>query len=366
MSSVRSARLRRCLMQALAAMAIGTLAAASADSVPAFHDPLDTPALLLQGAAPASAEPLIAISTTHARTIAVGLRGIAIYSDTDGRWRQADVPVQSDLVAVQMLDGTQAWAAGHDAVILRSDDGGASWRKAFDRTASKQTLAAYYEKRVAAGETAMQTYLKQVRLNTDGDVSLPYLGIWFDDRNVGFAVGSFGMIIATRDGGKTWTPWLDRIDNDDFLNLNNIRGIDGEVYVVGERGRVYHLDRQQQRFAAAETGYKGTFFDIVGTRRALIAFGLRGAAYRSIDGGVSWHAAKTGVERAITAGAVFDGGRRIVLFTETGQAIQSTDDGQSFRPLQLPDALPVYAAGADPRGRVVLAGYAGVQVHPLP
>ena len=354
------------MTQALAVMAIGALATASTDHVIRFHDPLDTSAVVLQGASQASAEPMIAISATTARTLAVGLRGVAVYSEADGRWRQSVVPVQTDLVAVQMVDDAHAWAAGHDAVILRSDDGGASWRKAFDRTASKQMLAAHYEKRLAAGEAAIEPYLKQVRLNTEGEVSLPYLGIWFEDRNVGYAVGSFGMIMATRDGGKTWSPWLDRIDNDEFLNLNNIRGIAGQVYVVGERGRIYRLDRQQQRFVAIDTGYKGTFFDIVGTRRALVAFGLRGAAYRSIDGGATWRAARTGVERSITGGAVFDGGRRIVLITETGQAIQSTDDGESFQPLQLSRPAPAYAAGADIHGRLVVAGYTGVQVHPLP
>jgi photosystem II stability/assembly factor-like uncharacterized protein len=294
------------------------------------------------------------------------LRGVVVHSGTGSPdWRQAAVPTQSDLVSVRLLNDRLAWASGHDSVILHSEDGGVTWTKQFDRNASKQVLRAHYEQRINAGEKGLQRYLDQTKLNTDGDVSLPYLGVWFEDPNNGYAVGAFGMIIATHDGGRSWIPWLDRIDNDEFLNLNGIRGINGDAYIAGERGMVYRLDRTRQRFVGTNTGYKGSFFDIVGTPRALVAFGLRGAAYRSTDGGSSWQPVKTGVERSITAGAVLDGGRRIVLLTEDGQAIQSTDDGASFQRTDLPKLPPIYGACANGQNSLVAAGFVGAQLHTL-
>jgi photosystem II stability/assembly factor-like uncharacterized protein len=41
----------------------------------------------------------------------------------------------------------------------------------------------------------------------------PFLDVWFEDEKKGFAIGAFNLILRTEDGGKTWTPWLDRIDN---------------------------------------------------------------------------------------------------------------------------------------------------------
>ena len=60
------------------------------------------------------------------RIIVVGERGHVLVSSDDGqRWQQARVPTRSTLTAVQIVDGTCAWAVGHDGVILKSDDGGA-------------------------------------------------------------------------------------------------------------------------------------------------------------------------------------------------------------------------------------------------
>lgn len=345
-------------------IAVVALAAAGVAKVPSFRDPLLSVAQPLTGALRPGAEPLIGAANAGSRTVAVGLRGLVAYAGEGEIWKQAAVPVQTDLVGVQMLNDRLAWAVGHDSVILRSHDGARTWDKQFDRTAAKASLPAHYQQRLAAGEEAVQKYIDQIKLNTDGDVSLPFLGVWFDDEKTGFAVGAFGMIVASTDGGQTWTPWLDRIENDGFLNLNSIRGILGQVYIAGEQGMVYRLDRERQRFVRMPTGHKGSLFDIVGNEHCLIAFGLRGAAYRSTDGGANWHAIDTGVERSITAGVVLENGRRIVLFTETGQAIQSLDNGSTFAPA-FTQTAPVYGATASGDATYATVGYAGAQVHSL-
>ncbi len=333
-----------------------------------FLDPLEAPAAELKGALSARTEVLLGVSSVGRHAVAVGLRGVVVYSDdTASTWRQARVPAQVDLASVQVLDDRLAWASGHDSVILHSDDGGATWHKQFDRNQAKTVLVAAYQQRINAGQGQgeLQRYLDQVKLNTDGDVSLPFLGVWFDDALHGWAVGSFGMLVATTDGGTTWTPWLDRIDNEQFLNLNSIRGIAGEVYIAGEHGMVWRLDRPHQRFVALPTGYAGSFFDIIGSSRSLLAFGLRGAAYRSDDAGRSWRVGKTGTERSLTAGAVLEDGRRTLLFNEAGQVLQSTDDGLTFKLLDLPRRAPVYGAALAAGGLLTTVGFAGLDTQPV-
>lgn len=350
-------------MAAGALLVVAVMAAAAVPAPGRFQDPLSMPAEPLGGGLKASGATLIGVARDGFRTLAVGLRGLVVFSDDGERWEQASVPLQTDLVAVQLLDDRRAWASGHDYVILQSADGGASWQRQFDRDAAKRHLPAYYGKRIAAGESGLQRYLDEVRLNTDGEVSLPFLGIWFEDAKTGYAVGSFGMIVGTEDGGQTWTPWLHRIDNDDFRNLNSIRSINGQVYIAGEGGRVYRLSRDRGHFVQLPTGYNGTFFDIVGNQHCLIAFGLRGAAYRSTDGGTSWQAVETGFERSITAGAVLDGGRRIVLFSETGHAIESLDNGVSFESVPFSPEVPVYGAAGSGGRTYTIVGPSGVQTH---
>src|SRR6266850_5485734 len=110
----------------MALVAAATVAAAASMSVAmSFQDPLDTPATPLGGVARGEMQPLIAVAASESRTLAVGLRGLIVYSDDGGaQWRQATVPVQTDLVSVQLQDDRQVWASGHDSVILHSEDGG--------------------------------------------------------------------------------------------------------------------------------------------------------------------------------------------------------------------------------------------------
>lgn len=331
-----------------------------------FQDPLDTPAVQQSGFRTLSQQPLMATAHAGHRIVAVGLRGLVIFSDDDGKsWRQARVPVQTDLVAVQFVTPTQGWASGHDAVILHTEDAGATWIKQFDNRLAAVVLPAYYQKKVGSGDTSMTPYLKQIELNTQGDTSLPFLSIYFRDLQHGFAVGSFGMIVATLDGGKHWLPWLDHIDNKSFLNLNAIRKIGNDLIIVGEQGGVYRYDMQADSFIAVSVPYRGSFFDIVGGRNFLLAFGLRGTAYRSEDSGVSWRQVDTSVTDSLVAGALLGNGGTIVLVTSSGGLIVSADEGLTFRPRKALHPMLFTTVSALGTDRVVLAGLQGIDAESL-
>src|SRR5258706_3122420 len=270
-----------------------------------FLDPLDVPAVQEFGFRDLTSQPMLAIANAGARLVAVGLRGMIIFSDDrGGSWSQARVPVQTDLVAVHFADSEQGWATGHDAVILHTEDGGRTWTKQFDNRLAAVALPAHYQQRIASCGTSVIPFPKQIQLNTQGDASLPFLGIYFTDHLHGIAVGSFGMIVATEDGGKHWLPWLDRIDNKEFLNLNAIRKIGSNLVIAGEQGSVYRYIEKTRSFVAVSTPYKGSFFDVVGTRDFMLAVGLRGTAYRSINGGTTWQQVDTSTRDAVTTAAL--------------------------------------------------------------
>ena len=106
-------------------MYLGSASAAQAND--AFDDPLDSPAAKVQAVA---ANPSMAVVAVGRRLLAVGMRGLISFSDDGGKsWRQAQVPLQSDLTAAYFATPNIGWAVGHDGVILRSDDAGASWQR---------------------------------------------------------------------------------------------------------------------------------------------------------------------------------------------------------------------------------------------
>ena len=77
------------------------------------------------------------------RLVAVGQRGhVVVSSDGGATWKQAQVPVSSDLVAVYFVDAKQGWAVGHDGVILHTADGGEYWELQLDGRKANDLLVA--------------------------------------------------------------------------------------------------------------------------------------------------------------------------------------------------------------------------------
>jgi photosystem II stability/assembly factor-like uncharacterized protein len=196
----------------------------------------------------------------------------------------------------------------------------------------------------------------------DGPV-LPWLDVWFEDAERGFVVGSFGMIAATADGGKTWEPWLERIDDDRGLNLNAVRGVGGAIYVAAERGMIFKLDRKAQRFEATATGYVGSFFGITGSTDTLLAFGLRGVVYRSGDDGKTWELLEMPAQAAVTSGAV--SGSRFVLVNSAGQLLLGDGRGRSFTVAKVAQAMRYTGIVLAGQGAAVVTGLGGVRTEML-
>lgn len=343
------------------------VAKAFAGSHATFLDPLDTPAAKIRGAVDLQRQSLIAVAQAGNRTVAVGLRGAIVISDDGGAsWRSASVPVQSDLLAVHFITPEKGWVAGHEGVILSSDDGGETWVKRFDGRLAEKTLVDHYQRRIQAGETHLQAHLAQVKLNTQAGPSLPWLDIWFEDSRVGYAVGSFGMIVRTEDGGKTWLPWLDHVDNPDYLNLNAIGRVGGNLYIAGERGAVFRLDPGSRHFAMLSTGYLGSFFGLSGNSGFLIVYGLRGSAFRSVDGGRTWSKVDMPLSNALTGSAFAEDGKALVLVSEAGAAVVSRDQGKTFQALKVPRPMQFTAVAVAGGSHLLLTGNRGVVRQELP
>jgi photosystem II stability/assembly factor-like uncharacterized protein len=323
-----------------------------------FRDPLDT-------AAPANrlavSTQLGAVARAGNRLVAVGVRGLILVSDDAGQnWKQVTSPVSSDLVSVRFLNPQLGWATGHDGVVLASQDGGSTWVKQLDGRMGEKLLLAHFEPMAAKGDANAVRLLEEIKRNYGSGPELPILDVWFETPLKGWAVGGFGTIFATRDGGKTWESWFEKVDNDKMFHYNAIRGIGGEIYMASEQGTVFRLDRARERFVPLSTGYRGSYFGFVGNGDYVLAFGLRGSAYRSRDKGQTWTRLDTGVPSGLTAGTLLDDGR-LLLVSQDGRLLASANEGDTFTvlPVSRPTLFTdVVQAGP---GRVALTGLAGVQ-----
>lgn len=323
-----------------------------------FVDPLDRPALMHRNV---DGRPLMSVARAGTRLVAVGMRGLIAASDDGGKtWTQMNAPVASDLLALSFPTASQGWAVGHDGVVLHTADGGRTWVKQLDGRIAARTLMRAYELRIAAGDAALQPYLDQLALNYRAGPSLPFLSVWFRDTSHGMAVGPFGMAIATEDGGRTWLPILHRFDNPEFLHLDAIREVAGNVYIAGEKGTVFVHEPDTGKFRAVATGYAGSFFGIAGNDKVLIAYGLRGTIYRSADRGATWSAVPGPLHGTVTSATYVPQRQAFVFVTAAGEVAACDASATAFGLLKSSRPAVFTGVQAAAGDRLVLSGLDGI------
>jgi photosystem II stability/assembly factor-like uncharacterized protein len=302
---------------ALAVFLTMTTAAAeipTRDEEHAVSAPLVTQSLFLDGAA------------IGEHLVVVGERGhILVSRDAGFTWIQAEVPTRATLTGVSLYDRTRGWAVGHDAIILRTRDGGLSWETVY---------AAPEEQR-------------------------PLLDVWFENAEHGIAVGAYGYFLETRDGGDTWQS---REINDNDYHLNHIAAASSQrLYIAAEAGTVYRSDDAGRSWEELASPYEGSFFGSlpVGEQRVYL-YGLRGHMFRSDDAGVSWQPISTRTRSLLTGGIKFHGNG--VLFTGMGGTVLFGEDGgRGVRALQRADRRGIAGALDAGEGALVIFGEFGVQ-----
>ena len=348
----------------LAVAAIATAAALAASGDARWRDVLDTPA----AQSPLAARGLLnGLARAGQRIVAVGQRGHVLYSDDAGKsWKQATVPVSSDLVAVSFPDATHGWAVGHDGVILHTDDAGVTWTRQLDGRGIGAVLVDFYAGTSATADPKRAAALREdaARLASQGAEN-PLLDVWFRDASEGYVVGAFGLALRTRDGGKTWQPMMHIIDNPKGLHLYAIRGIGDSLYIVGEQGTAFRLDRNAERFTTLELPYKGTLFGVIGDERAIVVHGLRGTVLRSTDRGASWQTVPSGLQVGLT-GSTLDARGRIVLTSQAGHVLIASDAGATFAAAFKERTVPAAAVAEAAPGVLIVAGPRGAQTLTLP
>lgn len=268
------------------------------------------------------------------RLIAVGDRGHILYSDDEGQqWLQARVPTQQLLTAVHFVDDRHGWAVGHDALILATRDGGATWTRQYD----------------------------------DLEEESPLLDIWFKDVNHGYAVGAYGMLLETRDGGADWQRIDEAIDNEDAFHLNAIGAVaDSGIFIVGEMGMMFRSADWGESWESLDSPYQGSLFGLLATAEPdhLLVYGLRGHIFKSTDFGESWneiavHTENGLLQYGLSGGALLNNGD-ILIVGHSGTLLRSSDGGDSFSVSNRADRTSLAAVVDGKAGGLILVGQNGI------
>ncbi|MEJ2525901.1 MAG: YCF48-related protein [Desulfuromonadales bacterium] len=287
------------------------------------------------------------------RIVVVGERGHILTSEDQGQsWQQQPVPTRATLTSVFFIDPANGWAAGHDSVILRTQDGGRHWQEVYADPADER----------------------------------PILDLWFKDADQGYAIGAYGLFLATDDGGTSWQPvdfepatMVDADGNGDDpwaaaeaevwvdYHLNQIAATDnGRVYIAAEAGNIYRSDDGCRSWLSLPSPYEGSFYGSLPLGpKTLLLFGLRGHLFRSENAGATWTEIPTATQATLNNGIRLQDGR-IALAGLAGTLLISADNGFSFTAYPQKNRAGIARVVQASDGALVLIGEAGVRRIALP
>ena len=335
----------------------------------AMYDVLELPAVPSEEATKSL---ISAIRKFDGRYFAVGQRGHILYSDDGGdSWTQAQVPVRSSLLDIHFPTPELGWAVGHEGLILHSSDGGETWVKQYDGIRYGEEGLAFYQ-RMAEENPDNELYsflIEEMEFAISQGADKPLFKVRFHSETFGHALGAYGMIMVTRDGGKNWQHLLHIMENDSFFHYYDFSPLpeEGKFFVCGEAGLFMVGDINAQTGLPIETSpWEGSFFTSSDTADdAIVLGGLRGRMFRTSDVGQTW----TKVEKP-TTGSIVDSillaDGRLVAIAIAGEVLVSTDDGNSFTQIPLGNRGLVYSVAEGPEGTLLLAGPDGIQKYKLP
>lgn len=278
---------------------------------------------------------ILDVTRAGERYVAVGARGHVLTSSNGRDWSQAEhVPVRSTLTRVAFSNG-QLWAVGHDTTIIHSSDLGETWT------------------------------LQYFNPLWDGPISeQALLDVHFFDARRGLAIGAYGLIMHTGDGGQNWAvshmddamvseainwehPGTEseseseseaEAEEDDstaasgdayydasqdfdrgcyeFMecHLNAILALDDErLMLAAESGYGFRSRDGGQTWESFRFPYPGSMFGLLPAGDDIIAFGLRGNVQLSGDYGGSWQEMDSGIEATLLGGAVSPDGKVVMV-----------------------------------------------------
>jgi photosystem II stability/assembly factor-like uncharacterized protein len=284
---------------------------------------------------------------------AVGNFGAVYYTRDAGRtWEARESGTKMPLFAIDFADATHGWAVGKSALVLATADGGRSWKR--------QQTPIPPDKHLFA--------LQAVDAKT----------VW--------AVGDWGAITLTRDGGETWedrslgtipvreeaapertgTPLTDDV----ILYAVAFPGPD-HGYIAGEFGTVLATTDGGRTWTKQAVGTQKTLFGIgFASAERGWAVGIDGLIVRTRDGGRHWEVQRGEVEHealedvgfleTIKNPGLYDvdvRGQHGVVVGDTGVLLTTADGGETWQRHELPESQRlVWMRGvslASPNGFVV-------------
>lgn len=226
-----------------------------------------------------------------------GTNGKIVRSEDGGQtWKLQAIATKAHLQDIAAWDALNAVAVGNKGVVAVTSDGGANWTE------------------VEAPKSQIANKLTRV-------LTLPQGQAW--------AVGEMGALLQSADFGKTWQRKRDEEDvgwNDvAFANAN-----DG--WVVGEFGRILRTVNGGAAWQAVQAPVQSSLMGVAfRDARNGAAVGLEGVVLVTHDGGATWQQVKSGIAEHLFTVVWDDKKASWIAGGNQGLWVTGSSDGASWK-----------------------------------
>jgi len=238
------------------------------------------------------------------------------------------------------LDGQQGIAVGGSGLVIESADGGQSWAlaEAFTESALLDVSCGAGPSLIVAQGGGIYRWSDGAYQAVDSGTDARLLSVASNNNGLAFAVGSFGAILRSEDGGLNWeslsTDWEAILNDFVEPHLYDVTVSEvGVVTIVGEFELVVRSPDGGATWETAHTGEASLFGLSLTADGSGFAVGQEGRIIGTTDGGVSWAEVSSptgGILRNVwssPAGEVVISGIRNLLRSSDGGATWTLVEG---------------------------------------
>jgi photosystem II stability/assembly factor-like uncharacterized protein len=201
--------------------------------------------------------------------VVTGQKGAAMKTTDQGAtWQHLDTGVTRDLLSVSFPTAQVGVAVGDFGTLIRTDDGGRTWSR-------------------IALPTDLTLPADVADITEPGDVLL--YDVDFPTAEHGWAVGEFGVVLTTADGGKTWEAQKSPVETTLFgVHFSDAEhgwatGIEEVLLHTSDGGQTW-----RQLAVPSRKGFVLGIYDVAVQGRVGWAIGDSGLLLRTTDGGETW------------------------------------------------------------------------------
>ncbi|MBI5476817.1 MAG: T9SS type A sorting domain-containing protein [Ignavibacteriales bacterium] len=229
------------------------------------------------------------------------------------------------LLSVSFSGTDHGVAAGLNATLINTHDGGKSWTRHLSGS--------------------MFDYMK-----------LPFLSAQSLNDNTIIAVGYPASIVRSSDGGVNWNLRQSGAQS----MLNAVYFLDSLIgYCAGEEGIILHtidggFSWMRQQLPTSKPIYSIKFRDYLNG----IAVGAWGTILKTINGGLDWTPCESGTSVALLSIDNFE--NNWIIVGNNGTILKSTDDGNSWNPKQIATKTPLNSVAMESNQKALIVGNDGI------